>query len=174
MENKRISRMRAGKSMKFKQGQIIQTQSIPLAGWYLRWIPWVVSAFACLGYLSGVLTTQPLSLLSLLLLTGIYGAWLVIYHIGVRRPKVRAHPSWLLALFCLACASQFVPLPGTNVYWLPQLPLITTGLMAAIKPRSLSLLLACALCLSSYLAIRRITPSKSASSSMTPTMTMAS
>jgi signal transduction histidine kinase len=30
--------------------------------------------------------------------------------------------------------------------------------MTAIKPRSLSVLLACALCLSSYLAIRRITP----------------
>jgi signal transduction histidine kinase len=144
--------------MKFKQGQIIQTQSIPLAGWYLRWIPWVVTVFACVGYLSGVLTTQPLTLLSLLLLTGTYGAWLVIYHIGVRQPKVRAHPSWLLALFCLACASQFIPLPGTNVYWLPQLPLITTGLMTAIKPRPLSVLLACTLCLSSYLAIRRITP----------------
>jgi signal transduction histidine kinase len=144
--------------MKFKQGQIIQTQSIPLAGWYLRWVPWVVSVFACVGYLSGVFTTQPLTLLSLLLLTGTYGAWLVIYHIGLRRPKVRAHPWWLLALFCLACASQFVLLPGTNVYWLPQLPLITTGLITAIKPRSLSVLLACALCLSSYLAIRRITP----------------
>jgi signal transduction histidine kinase len=144
--------------MKFKQGQIIQTQSIPLAGWYLRWIPWVISGFVCVGYLSGVLSTHPLTLLSLLLLTGTYGAWLVIYHIGIRRPKVRAHPWWLLALFCLACASQFIPLPGTNVYWLPQLPLITTGLMTAIKPRSLSFLLACTLCLSSYLAIRRITP----------------
>src|SRR5215467_3674609 len=163
MENKRISRKRAGISMKFKQGQIIKTQSIPLAGWYLRWVPWVVSGFACVGYLSGVLTTQPLTPVSLLLLTGTYGAWLMIYHIGVQRPKVRAHPSWLLALFCLACASQFIPLPGTNVYWLPQLPLITTGLITAIRPRPLSLLLACALCLSSYLAIRRITPDWSVS-----------
>jgi len=64
----------------------------------------------------------------------------------------------LLALFCLACASQFIPLPGTNVYWLPELALITTGLLTAIKPRSLSLGLAFALCLSSYLAIRRIVP----------------
>ena len=144
--------------MKFKQGQIIQTPSIPLTGWYLRWIPWVASGVACVGYLSGVLTTQPLTLLSLLLLTGTYGAWLVIYHTGLRRPTVRAHPWWLLALFCLACASQFIPLPGTDVYWLPLLPLITTGLMTAIKPRSLSLVLAFALCLSSYLAIRRITP----------------
>jgi signal transduction histidine kinase len=144
--------------MKFKQGQIIQTPSIPLTGWYLRWIPWVASGVACVGYLSGVFTTQPLTLVSLLLLTGTYAAWLVIYHTGLRRPKVRAHPWWLLALFCLACASQFIPLPGTNVYWLPELALITTGLMTAIKPRSLSLGLACALCLSSYLAIRRITP----------------
>ena len=144
--------------MKFKQGQIIQTPSIPLTGWSLRWIPWVITVFACVGYLSGVLTTQPLTLLSLLLLTGTYAAWLVIYHTGLRRPTVRAHPWWLLALFCLACASQFIPLPGTDVYWLPLLPLITTGLMTAIKPRSLSLGLAFALCLSSYLAIRRITP----------------
>jgi signal transduction histidine kinase len=158
MENKRISRMRAGISMKFKHGHNIQTQSFPITGWYLRWIPWVVTGFACVGYFSGVLTTQPLTLLSLLLLTVTYGAWLVIYHIGVQRPKVRAHPSWLLALFCLACASQFIPLPGTNVYWLPELALITTGMITAIRPRLLSLLLAGALCLSSYLAIRRITP----------------
>jgi signal transduction histidine kinase len=144
--------------MKFKQGQIIQTSSIPLAGWYLRWIPWVISGFVCVGYLSGVLTTQPLTLVSLLLLTGTYGAWLVIYHIGVRRFIGRTHPYWLLALFCLACGSQFIPEPSTNVYWLPELPLITAGLMTAIRPRPLSLLLACALCLSSYLAIRRITP----------------
>ena len=144
--------------MKFKQGQIIQTQSMPLTGWYLRWILWVISGFACVGYLSGVLTTQPLTLLSLLLLTGTYGAWLVIFHIGLRRFEVRAHPWWLLALFCLACASQFIPLPGTNVYWLPELPLITTGLMTMIKPRPLSLLAAGALCLSSYLAIRLIVP----------------
>jgi signal transduction histidine kinase len=142
--------------MKFKQGQIIQTPSMPFAGWYLRWIPWVISGFVCVGYLSGVLTTQPLTLLSLLLLTGTYGAWLVIYHIGIRRPKVRAHPWWLLALFCLACASQFIPLPGTNYYWLLLLPVITTGLMTAIKPRYIGLLAAGALCLSSYLALRRI------------------
>ena len=147
-----------GRSMKFKQEQLIHAQSIPLAGWYLRWIPWVITVFACVGYLSGVVTTQHLTLLSLLLLTGTYGAWLVIYHLGRRRFEGWAHPYWLLALFCLACASQFIPLPGTNVYWLPELPLITTGLMTAIKPRSLSLGLSCALCLSSYLAIRLIVP----------------
>src|SRR5260370_12244652 len=144
--------------MKFKHGQIIQTPSTPLAGWYLRWVPWVISGSAGVGYLSGVLTTQPLTLVSLLLLTVTYGAWLVIYHLGVQRFKVPAHPGFVLALFCLACASQFIPLPGTNVYWLPELPLITTGLMTMIKPRPLSLLAASALCLSSYLAIRRIVP----------------
>jgi signal transduction histidine kinase len=109
------------------------------------------------GYFSGVLTTQPLSLLSLLLLTGTYGAWLVIYHLEKRFDE-RARLSWLLALFCLACASQFIPLPGTDVYWLPQLPLVTTSLMTALRPRSLGLGLSCVLCLSSYLAIHRIVP----------------
>ena len=65
---------------------------MPLAGWYLRWIPWVTSGIVCVGYLSGVLTTQPLTLLSLLLLTGTYAAWLVIYHTGLGRPTVRARP----------------------------------------------------------------------------------
>src|SRR5258708_36908556 len=147
-----------GTLMKFKHVQIIQTQSIPLPGWDRRWVPWVVSGFVCVGYFSGVLSTQHLTLLSLLLLTGTYGAWLVIYHIGQQRFEVRAHPGFVLALFCLACASQFIPLPGTNVYWLPELPLITTGLMTPIKPRSLSLLAAGALCLSSYLAVRRVVP----------------
>lgn len=144
--------------MKFKQGQIIQTSSIPLLGWYLRWIPWVITGFAGVGYLSGVLTTQPRTLLSLLLLTGTYGAWLMIYHLGQRRFEGRPHPFWLLALFCLACASQFIPEPVTNTDWLPLLPVITAGLMVTIKPRSLSLLGAGALCLSSYVAIRRIVP----------------
>src|SRR6185437_16956353 len=60
--------------------------------------------------------------------------------------------------FCLAVASQFIPLPGTNVYWLPLLPVITSSLMMAIRPRLFGLGLSCILCLSSYLAIRRITP----------------
>ena len=144
--------------MKFKQRQIIQTPSIPLLGWYLRWIPWIITVFAGVGYLSGVLTTQPLTLLRLLLLTGTYGAWLVIYHLGQRRFEGRPHPFWLLALFCLACASQFIPGPITNTDWLPLLPVITAGLMVMIKPRSLSLLGAGTLCLSSYVAIRRIVP----------------
>src|SRR5258708_35281129 len=105
--------------MKIKQGHIIQTPSTPLAGWYLRWIPWVISGFACVGYLSGVLTTQPLTLLSLLLLTGTYGAWLVIYHIGQRRFKGRAHPRFVPGLVFLARAPPSLPLPGPAAYWLP-------------------------------------------------------
>src|SRR3989442_12054589 len=116
--------------MKFKQGQIIQTPSTPLPGWYLRWVPWVISGFVGVGYLSGVLTTRPLTLLSLLLLTGTYGAWLVIYHVGRWRFGGRLHPWYMVALFFLACASQFIPLPGTNVSWLPLLPTITAGLIA--------------------------------------------
>jgi len=153
--------------MKFKHGQNIQIPSLPLLGWFLRWDPWLITGFACVGYLSGVLTTQPLTLLSLLLLTGTYGAWLVIYHIGQRRFAVRPHPWWLLALFCLACASQFIPLPGTNTDWLPLLPVITAALMVTIKPRPLSLLAAGVLCLSSYVAIRLIVPDWDVSSQVT-------
>src|SRR5260221_3683832 len=100
--------------MKFKQGQIIQTPSMPLAGWYLRWIPWVISGFACVGYLSGVLTTQPLTLLSLLLLTGTYGAWLVIYHIGQRRVHVHPQPRFPPGPLFLALPYPFIPLPATH------------------------------------------------------------
>ncbi|MGB8348649.1 MAG: sensor histidine kinase [Ktedonobacteraceae bacterium] len=153
--------------MKFKHGQNIQIPSLPLLGWFLRWDPWLITGFACVGYLSGVLTTRPLTLLSLLLLTGTYGAWLVIYHIGQRRFAVRPHPWWLLALFCLACASQFIPLPGTNTDWLPLLPVITAALMVTIKPRPLSLLAAGVLCLSSYVAIRLIVPDWNVSGQVT-------
>jgi len=144
--------------MKFKQGQIIQTPSLPLLRWFLRWDPWLITFFACVGYLAGVLTTQPLTLVRLLLLTGTYGAWLMIFHLRVRRFGVRPHPWCMVALFCLACASQFIPEPSTNTDWLPLLPLITAALMAMVKPRALSLLAAGALCLSSYVAIRLIIP----------------
>jgi signal transduction histidine kinase len=146
--------MLVGRSMKVKQGSMIQTQPMPMQGWYLRWTPWVASGFACVGYLSGILTTRPLPLGSALLLTGIYGAWLVIYQIVQRRFE----GGWLLALFCLAGASQCIPLPATNVYWLPMLPIITVCLMTAIRPRYLGLGLSCVLFLSAYLAVRHITP----------------
>src|SRR5581483_159426 len=87
-----------GELMKSRQRQSVQIQSSPVPGWYLRWLPWIVSGFVCTGYLSGVLTTRPLTPLSLLLLTGIYGAWLIIYHTGARQFKVaRPHPGFVLA-----------------------------------------------------------------------------
>jgi len=129
---------------------------MPSLGCYLQWVPWIITGCACFGYLSSVLTTPHLTLLRLLLLTGTYSAWLVIYHLGIQRFRGSFHPGFMLALFCLACVSQFIPLPDTNVYWLPLLPVITTGLMTMVKPRSLSLLAATVLCLSSYLAIHRI------------------
>jgi signal transduction histidine kinase len=132
-----------------KQVQIIRTQSIPSLIWFLRWGRWIAYIFACAGYLSGVLSTQHLTLLSLFLLTMIYSAWLVIYWMWFRE---QAHSGWLLALFCLACASQFIPLPDTSLYWLPLLPTITASMMTIIKPRFLGLLAAGILWLSSSLA----------------------
>jgi signal transduction histidine kinase len=130
-----------------KQEQIIQTQSM-LLGWFLRWAAYCVAG---VGYLFGLFLVQR-TLVSFLLLTGIYGAWLLIYHIGRRR----SHPYWSLALFCLACASLFIPLPSTNVYWLPILPTMTACLMAT-KPRFLGLPAAGILWLSTSLAISLLT-----------------
>ncbi|HEY7417827.1 MAG TPA: sensor histidine kinase [Ktedonobacteraceae bacterium] len=144
--------------MKFKQVQIIQTQSTLLSDWYLRWAPWVAYGFACVGYLSGVFTTQHLTLIGFLLLTITYSTWLAIFHIGHRRLEVRSHPRWLLALFCLACISQFIPLPSTNVYWLPMLPVMTATLMTMLKPTYLGLLGVGILLLCSYLVIHLIIP----------------
>ncbi len=145
--------------MKFKPVQIIT----PASDWFPRWVSWLATGFVSMGYLSAILTTQHLTLFSLLLLTGIYGTWLVVYHIGLRQSEVRTHPGWLLALFCLACASQCVPLPGTNVYWLPLLSTITASMMTMLRPRFLSLLAVGVLCLSSYLAVLRIVPDWEAS-----------
>ena len=106
--------------MNYMQRPIIQTQPLPMQGWCMQRVPWVTSGFVCVGYLSRIVTTRPLSLLSVLLLTEMYGAWLLIYWLPIsqirqRRFEVRVHPFWLLALFCLACASQCIPLPATNV-----------------------------------------------------------
>jgi signal transduction histidine kinase len=113
------------------------------------------------------LSTQHLTLVGFLLLTGTYGAWLVIFQTGQRWFEVRSHPGFVLALFCLACASQFIPLPSTNPYWLPLLPMITASLMTAIKPRSLGLLAAGALWLSSHLAFSLLIPHWDVSSQVT-------
>ena len=141
-----------------KKASIIDLHLLPLPGRSLRWVPWAAYVGAGVGYLSGVLSTPYPSLLSLFLLTGTYGAWVVIVLIGLRRVAVVFHPGWVLALFCLACASQFIPLPGTDTDWLPLLPVMTTGALAAIRPRALGLLATGVLCLSSYLAIRRLVP----------------
>jgi signal transduction histidine kinase len=147
-----------------KQAPTIDLHLLPLPGRLLRWVPWVAYGGAGVGYLSGVLSTPHLTLLSFLLLTGTYGAWVVLILIGQRRVAVIFHPGWVLALFCLACASQFIPLPSTNVSWLPLLPVMTAGALAAIKPRALGLLGTGALCLASSFAIRRIVPDWDASS----------
>ncbi|GHO56666.1 sensor histidine kinase [Ktedonobacter robiniae] len=131
-----------------KREQIIHTHPIPF-GWFQRS---AASCVAGIGYLFGLFLVQR-TLVSVLLLTGIYGAWLLIYHLGRRR----AHPGWLLALFCLACASLFLPLPRTNVYWLPILPTMTACLMMATKPRVLGLLAAGILWLSTSLALGLLT-----------------
>ena len=139
-----------------KKAPIIDLHLLPLPSRLLRWVPWVAYVGAGVGYLSGVVTTPHLTLFSLLLLTLTYGAWVLLLLIGQRRVAVIFHPGWVLGLFGLACASQFIPLPGTNVYWLPLLPVMTAGAMAAIKPRYLGLLGTGALFLSSYLAVRRV------------------
>jgi signal transduction histidine kinase len=127
----------------------IRTHSRPLS----RFQRWAASCVAGIGYLFGLFLVQR-TLLSFLLLTGIYGVWLaiyfVIYHVIGRQ---RAHPGFSAALFCVACASLFIPLPATNVYWLPILPTMTACLLTASKPRLLNLPLAGVLWLGTGLAI---------------------
>lgn len=126
----------------------IRTHSRPLS----RFQRWAASCVAGIGYLFGLFLVQR-TLLSFLLLTGIYGAWLtiyfVIYHVIGRQ---RAHPGFSTVLFCVACASLFIPLPATNVYWLPILPTMTACLLTASKPRLLNLPLAGVLWLGTGLA----------------------
>ena len=141
-----------------KKAPIIDLRLMALPGRLLRWVPWVAYAGAGVGYLSGVLTTPHLTLLSFFLLTATYGAWVALIAIGIWQFKLIFHPGWVLGLFCLACASQFIPLPGTNASWLPLLPVMTAGAMAAIKPRALGLFGTGVLCIASSLAIRRVVP----------------
>ena len=141
-----------------KKASIIKLRFLPTPDWLLRWTAWVAYVGAGVGYLSGVVTTQSLPLLSLLLLTGTYGAWVALLYLGLRRVSVASHPGFVPGLFFLACASQCIPLPNTNPYWLPLLPGMTAGVMAAIKPRALGLLGTGVLFLSSYLAVNRVVP----------------
>jgi signal transduction histidine kinase len=131
-----------------KQEQIMQRLPMP----FNMFLQWTVDCVAGVGYLFGLFLVQrtPLGFLSL---TGIYGAWLVIYHIG----RQRTPPWWSLALFCLACTSLFIPLPSANVYWFPILPTMTACLMMTSTPRSLGLGLAFALWLSTGFALGLLT-----------------
>lgn len=125
-----------------KQEQSVHVQSMPLSG-FLRWTTYgVVSG----GYLLGLFLVQRTPV-SFLLLTMIYGAWLLIYHSGRRH----MHLYWICVLLCLC--SLFIPLPSTNIYWYPILPITTACVMMTIRPRSLGLLAACVLWLSTGLMI---------------------
>ena len=138
-----------------KQGQIIKTLPMPLPSRFSRW---AVYGVAGVGYLFGLLSLEHVTLVSLLLLTGTYGAWLAIFHFQIgKRLGGSVHLCWWLALFCLACISLFIPLPSTNVYWRPILPTMTACLLMTTKPRFLGLLLACALWLSTSLALSLLT-----------------
>lgn len=120
-----------------------------MRGWFLRWAAYCVIG---VGYLFGLFLLKH-TLVSFILLTGIYGAWLLIYHTG----RLRRHLRWLLALSCLACASLCIPLPSTNVYWLPILPTMTACITTAIQPRFRGWLVAGILWLSTSLAISLVT-----------------
>jgi len=136
-----------------QQKQMIYTQLRPSRGWFLRWAHAVIYFFAGAGYLSNLLSLERFTLVSFLLLTGTYGAWLVIFALGKPRFEVRANPGWLLALFCLACAAQFLPWPGsTDFFWRPLLSTITACLMTGLRPRPLGLVAIGGLWLSSSLS----------------------
>ncbi|WP_165422898.1 sensor histidine kinase [Ktedonosporobacter rubrisoli] len=111
----------------------MQTQSA-LIGWFSQWAAYCVAGAA---YIFGLFLIQH-TLVSFLLLTGIYGAWIATLYIA----RKDWHPGWWLVLFCLACFSLFTPLPSANVYWLPILPTETACLLVVLKPRYLGLLLA--------------------------------
>jgi signal transduction histidine kinase len=95
-------------------------------------------------------STGHLTLVRFLMLTLTYGAWLTIVHIGKR---FEVYPRWwTLALVCLACVSQFIPLSNTNLSWLPILPTVTACLLVARTPRAFGLIVAGILWLSSSFA----------------------
>lgn len=131
-----------------KQEQIIDTRPLSLV-WLIRVAPYCVGG---VGYLFGLFLERH-TLVNFLLLTGLYGAWLLIYHTG----KNRAHPSWVLALSCLACAALFIPTTSNNVYWLPILPTMTACVTTSAKPRLLGLLTSGILWLSTSIAFILIT-----------------
>src|SRR5215472_11423896 len=94
LQKSSASLTRGGIPMTDKKAPIIDLHHLALTGRFLRWVPWVAYVGAGVGYLSGVLTTPQLPLLSLLLLTGTYGAWVVLLLIGQRWVAVIFHPGW--------------------------------------------------------------------------------
>jgi signal transduction histidine kinase len=136
------------------QAQKITTPT-PSALQFSRWgvRRWIVYFVFAIAYLSRVLTTERLTLVSFLLLTVTYGAWLVVFHVGGwfdERPPLWW---WFVGLFGLACASQYIALSETSLAWLPILTTMTACLMTGIPSRALSLLAAGGLWLSSSLAL---------------------
>lgn len=116
---------------------------------------WIVYFIIGGGYLARVLSTGRLTLVGFLLLTATYGAWLVVFHLWGRRGE---HPRlWgLFVLFCLACASQFLPLSNMDTNWLSILPAATACLVIANGPRYLGLIASGVLWLSSSVAFSLI------------------
>jgi signal transduction histidine kinase len=130
------------------------TPLAPSRLWLSRWVVrrWIVYFVLGIAYFSRILTTGQLTLVLFLLLTAVYGAWLVIVYLGRQLDERPPRWWWFLALFGLACASQFIALPVTNLAWLPILTTTTACLMVGITPRFLSLGAAGGLWLSSSLA----------------------
>src|SRR6185437_13409881 len=155
MENARVCPClrNTGRPMTSIQAQKTTTPT-PSALRFSRWVVrrWIVYIVFGIAYLSRVLTTERLTLVSFLLLTITYGAWLAIVHLGGRLDERPPRRWWFFGLFGLACASQYIALSSTSLAWLPILTTMTACLLTGITPRALSLLAAGGLWLSSSLA----------------------
>ena len=156
MKSARLTLHDAGRQMTSMTSQHAQMNTPPAQSplWLSRWDVrrWIIQVVLAIAYLSRVVTTGRLTLASFLLLTAIYGAWLVIFHLG--RPFDERPPRWwwFCALFGLASISQFIALASANLAWLPILTTTTACLMMGIKPKYLSFVASGGLWLSSSLA----------------------
>lgn len=121
-----------------------------ISRWDVRW--WIVHFVLGIAYLSRIVTNERLTLVSFLLLTTIYGAWLVIFRLG--KPSDEHPLRWwrFCTLVGLASASQFIALASANLTWLPILTTMTACLTIGVTPRYLSLVAPGGLWLSSSLA----------------------
>lgn len=121
-----------------------------ISRWDVRW--WIVHFVLGIAYLSRIVTNERLTLVSFLLLTTIYGAWLVIFRLG--KPSDEHPLRWwrFCTLVGLASASQFIALASANLTWLPILTTMTACLTIGVTPRYLSLVVPGGLWLSSSLA----------------------